>query len=380
MLGWSKDYVITNIQMETKTCFVTCFYDLGKIENNSERRQSDKYYEYAEEVLKRPIDLIFVGEESDVTRVWSIRRKSGFADKTFCLTLPFDKLPFFEHIKKLTETINTNGIYGFMNDKRLTPHYIVLTWCKLYFLKKAAELNPFDASHYCWVDFGYFHMRDEYDFLKPGQVGDDCFLNINNSWKLQEPNPHRFRICVLKDYDEEMMIDARKYYSKDNYQVAATVMGGDKEAIERVWEKVQKQITLIMKLGIAAVEENVLGRISYFFPELFDFTHGYYSTSLQNFAEITKYPNDVSQLSIKWRNAEKREIAYDLLSKLAEGIMNGRADTIENSDIFNIFYELIICAYYIHYPSYRKYCYFFRDWLLRNNIEISGLLNMNLSF
>ena len=183
------------------------------------------------------------------------------------------------------------------------------------------------------------------------------------------------------------MLDAKVYYSKDNFQMAATVMGGDNVAIDTVWEKFKKQVTLVMKLGIPASEENIIGRISYFFPELFDFTVGFYSTSLQNFAEVVMFPENGADIGVKWRNAEKRQESYDILSKLAEGIISSRtranASTCANLDdenIYKVFYELIICAFYVHYPSYCKYRDFFRTWLHEKNWSVSPHLEMNLGF
>lgn len=365
----------------TKTTFVTSFYDLGKIEGNASRRQSEQYYTNAIEILKRNIDLIFIGEEADTVKVWNIRRSYGFAERTFCLSLPFEKLPFYEKIPELAEIINEKGISNYSNDVRFTPQYLSLIWSKLFFLKRSAEMNPFEATHFCWLDFGYFHMRNEYNYLAPGQVGDDCFTNINASWKLQEPNAHRFRICLLNDYVQQDILDAKTYYSKDNYLMAATIMGGDSTAIDTVWEKLKKQIALSMRIRIPAAEENIIGRISYFFPELFDFTVGYYSTSLQNFAEVTMFPEMAIKIGAKWRESEKRQESYDVLSKLAEGVMSGRLHSdISNEEIYKVFYELIICAYYVHYQSYCKYRDFFRTWLREKNLEISPHLEMNMSF
>lgn len=369
----------------TSTTFVTSFYDLATIENNTRRRTAEKYYELAEEILKRPIDLVFIGEEKDTIRVWRLRRDAGFADRTFCLTIPFQSLPTYEHIPALQKIITEKGVYGIKDDARLTAHYVALTWCKLFFLHRASLGNPFDSSHFCWVDFGYFHMREQYDYLMPGKVLNSVFENINSSWQLSEENQNpRFRICLLKDFKEDEIIDAKEYYARDNFQMAATVMGGRVSSIEKVWEKFKKQMSLVLRLGIASPEENIIGRIAFFFPELFDFTLGYYSTSLQNFGEITMCTDDFHGLGIKYRKEEKKQEAFDILSKIAEAILSGQAVYSGSADIKNIvyqiFYELIICSFYVNYTSYCRYRDFFREWLNENNYPIEGLLKMNLSF
>lgn len=346
------------------------------------RRSSDEYYKYANEILKRPIDLIFIGEELDVIKVWNIRKKLGLGDRTFCLNIPFSSLPNQEHLDKLKKLVEEKGVYGIKKDARLTAQYLFLTWCKPFFLKKASELNPFETTHFCWIDFGYFHMREEWEYLQPDKVSDDCFLRINDSWKLQGKHPDRFRICILKDFNEDAILDSRNYYEKDNFQMAATVMGGSALSIQRLNEKFYKQINLCMKIEIPTAEENIIGRISFFFPELFDFTHGFYSTSLQNFANITKFPNEVAQLGIKWRQAEKKQESFDILSKIAEGIMANLSDldSMKNDEIYDIFNELIICAFYVDYPAYKRYAEYFCNWLNNNKICISSHLEMNLSF
>ena len=310
----------------TSTTFVTSFYDLATIEGNSKRRSAEQYYEFAEEILKRPIDLVFIGEEKDTVRVWKLRKDYGFASRTFCLAIPFQSLPTFEHIPALTKIVNEKGVYGIKDDARLTAHYVALTWCKIFFLHHTRSMNPFSSSHFCWIDFGYFHMREQYDYLMPGRVLDGIFENINTSWKISEENQSsRFRICLLKDFVEEDIIDSKEYYAKDNFQMAATVMGGRGDSISPVWEKFQKQMSLVLRLGIASPEENIFGRIAFFFPELFDFTIGYYSISLQNFGQITMCPNDFYGLGVKYRKEEKKQEAFDILSKIAEGIMSGQA-------------------------------------------------------
>lgn len=366
--------------MDVKTCFITSFYDLATIENNSVRRNSTQYYEFAEEILKRPIDLFFIGEDVDVTRVWKLRKDAGLLERTFCLSMPFTSLPTYEYIPALKKIIDEKGVYGIKGDARLSANYVALTWSKLAFLQKAANLNPFESSHFCWIDFGYFHMREQFDYLMPGRITNDIFLNINNSWVHHGTLDNRFRICLLNDFTDDDIIDSKKYYSNDNFQMAATIMGGGKEVIEIIWEKFKKQIALTMRLGIATPEENIIGRIAYFFPELFDYTLGYYSTSLQNFAQITKFPENTYELGIKWRREEKKQFAFDVLSKIADGIMSGQGDIVSKNIVYEVFYELIICAFYVNYQAYCYYRDYYKEWLKVNNYEIKGLLEMNLSF
>ena len=365
----------------TKTTFVTAFYNLA-VKENSNRRTSNKYYKYAHEILKRPVDLVFFGEEEDCSRVEEIRLEYGYEDQTKTFVLPFETLPMYENIPQFQKIISKNGIMGYKNNPKLTPNYLALILSKVWFLKKAAESNPYSATHFVWIDFGYFHMREDWDYLLPGRVLDSHFTNINSSWEVAGLAKDRFRICILKDFKEDTIIDAKSFYSVDNCQMAGSVLGGSEKAICAVWEKIQKQVKLSLGMNVTTAEENIIGRIAYFFPELFDFTHGYYSTSLVNFAKITTFPKNSIGLGLKWRTNEKLQQSYDILSKIAEEIIS-KADlsqTLNKDEIYSVFNELIICSYYTNYQYYKKYAQFFKNWLVTNNYPISDHLKMNLSF
>lgn len=351
--------------MTTHTTFVSSYFDLSQIQGNSKTERPSS----VPELLKCPYDFVFFGDEDECLNVWKIRRLYGLLDKTFCVSMNIENLPDWQHLDTLRKVCTDIS-------SSYTPEQIVLSWSKMYFLKKASDLKPFEiTTHFCWVD---------YDVLDTNKLGkgdssiNDVFTSINTIWSKTQAD--RFRICYFGTCDENLYLDSRKFYESNIQNVYSGVMGGSITSINQMIQRLDKQKIYSLKISKSASIDNILSRLMYFFAEDFDLINQVnHDQCLYNFGKNFADIHELINKGVSLRNAEKLKESFEILSKIAIKCINGTVLlTVEQIKI--VFYELIIAAYYVNYTEYKYFRDWFKDYYVKNNISINDNFKMNLGF
>ena len=133
------------------TTFVTCFFDLNKIEDNRKKyRNIDQYIENGIKLLSQPFNFIIFGEEEFLQKIKLLLPNDK--NCTFVHTT-IDDLPVCKILDKTKVVLPKK-----CNIEKDTYNYMVLMLSKTHLMEEAIRLNFYNSSHFAWIDFGFLYL------------------------------------------------------------------------------------------------------------------------------------------------------------------------------------------------------------------------------
>lgn len=253
--------------VKSKTTLVSMFYDLGKLEDNSRRRQASEYLVLGKQLLQTldPLSVplvIFVDtqETADIIAKWR--------DNMQVIVAPFNELPWFRHMGMIR---NLWKAHPPVFPHKLTPEYSCLMWHKTHFLNRVMDSNPFHSTHFAWVDFGMAHIEGVIDNWVQS---DDIWSNL--------PDKVRF---VQNKYLRASDFENREFhYCNILDQVLGTVFSGDATHLRRYCALFDEQLRrTVFEEGFVPTDEPIATMLVFAHPDLFDNVFGEFPTILANF-------------------------------------------------------------------------------------------------
>lgn len=227
----------------TNNTIVTMFYKIREKENNKSNcklnHSPNEYIKFAKEfILKLPYNLIIFTDDEDIINLVTEERKE-YIDKTRIINEAFEKTYYYKYLDRLQELQKifkiSNG-----NLEHETPMYIILNNNKFEFMEKAIKLNPFNSSHFIWMDFSINHVAlncekiHEWFELVPDKIKqlciNPCKENIDNKILFQRIFHHTAgglftgSINNMLNYCELLKKKTEQIYQENWYQIDEAVM------------------------------------------------------------------------------------------------------------------------------------------------------------
>lgn len=245
--------------------FVTSFFDLGKRENNTERRQVQVYLEKGLFLLGLDINLVIFIEEQFVDYVTEHRK--AFMEKTKIIPMKFEDLHYYQHYDEIVENLKLHPIHNSSSYKD-TPNYIILMWEKLEFVKRVIEDNPFKSDYVGWIDFGLTHVATTRKCLT-----NETFKKV----------PEKIKIMKLREFSYNEFNDLKTYYSYLRGIMAAGYITGSIENMLIFHRLMNIEINRCLEMKVAPVDEQILPIVISKCPDLFILYNGDYEDILDNY-------------------------------------------------------------------------------------------------
>lgn len=307
----------------TGITWVTSFYDLGAIENNSKRRSREEYLNYGNFVLQMDINLyIFVATE-DVQYFIDKRKEFGLEAKTVVIGQDFKHLPYYKY-KNLMKAAWEKNTPVFPH--KLTVCYSMLMWCKPEFIGRAILDNVFNTNHFGWIDFGLAH------FTGTSYIPN---LNIGYSDKIK---------MMQINYFSPKTIDIEK--NKRHYQlildhIAGTLFCGSAEYLEKFIMLFNHKVLSSLKDGYVPTDEPLFPLMIIDHSEMFDLYYGDFKYLLTN------YDNSAVTGKDKMFNLINKARAEDNHSKVCAVCQTLLLDkSLTTTELEHVLYCYYIAVYY----------------------------------
>lgn len=135
---------------------VTGFFDIGRDKWNMFSRGIDTYLCNAKRNLSINENMIIFIDEKFIETVNEYR--ASHMNKTLIIPMKKENLPKYilkSKIDKIMQDENFKKDILFPNVPEMcVAEYNIIMWSKVDLLWKAIELNPFESTHFCWLDFG----------------------------------------------------------------------------------------------------------------------------------------------------------------------------------------------------------------------------------
>ena len=179
------------------TTFVTAFLN---IYNHSAPISDELRVQFFAKIANTDIPIVIFCSECHLPLLKQFEEKPNIRIQT-------TELNRTEIFRELQEN-NIHALPDTRNPKKDTFEYLCLMNSKTEFVEKAIEMNPWNSTHYAWIDFNFFHifsnnprftpeksnmeqkMSTEWlSSLKTRQLNDH-FLTIPGCWNYNYDNPH----------------------------------------------------------------------------------------------------------------------------------------------------------------------------------------------
>jgi len=267
---------LTNTNNENNyPTIVTMLYDIRSMENKiiERNRKIESYIDFSKKfLLQLPFPIIFFIDENDendenddiYNAIYNSRKEFNLLDKTYIYMHDFKKTYFYKHLSRIQEL---QCKYYIKNGEieHETPLYVILNNNKFDCIDKAIELNPFDSSHFIWMDFGINHVAQNVERI--------------NDWILCIPDKIK-QLCI-NPYIEN--ISPKKYFEFIYHNMAGGLFSGSIENMKKYSLLFKNKTEEIYRDNWYQLDEAVMTIVNRENPDLFDLYYGDYVGIVSNY-------------------------------------------------------------------------------------------------
>lgn len=239
---------------------VTAFFDLTR-RNLSEQRGFDTFKPHIEKLLSIDAQFVIYTEMEYIKEISNMVKH----DKAMIIPLRYEDLEYYPYLGKIQAYHQVNPIRN-LPDK-FTPHHIIIEWSKLSLVKQAIKLNPYNSTHFGWVDIGIHHVG------MPKQLQD-----------LTTCTTDQVKMLMMRDFTIQELLHPN-YFEYRRGEVAGGLAIGSKENMLWFYETCNTIIQECLSKNRAPAEEAIYAcAISRDFTR-FTFYYGDYVDIVENYAK-----------------------------------------------------------------------------------------------
>jgi len=345
--------------LQTFPTIVTSIYNIRKTEiNETNTRNITKYLELANDfILSLPYPLIIFTDDNDIIDFLKEKR-TNFKEITTINKIAIENTEYYQYFDKLKELHSDYIIYNLDKNKD-TPLYITLTNNKFYFLETAVKTNPFQSSHFIWMDFGINH----------------CARNCEkiHEWIIEVPDKIK-QLCINPFLEE--VDDYSIFFQYVYHHLASGVFSGSSENILKYCELFKEKTQQTYNEGWFQLEEAIMTIINRENPELFELYYGDYNGIISNYlTPIDNIDLIIDHIIPKTILHQKQKMTYDILMYLLHYFKHNETS---NYLYKYIEFHIIFDYYFTNKFLLHEVIYLINKKLLENDGTMKQVLQNNI--
>ncbi len=151
------------MSVDSNIAIVTAFFDIGRggwtVEKGNPAylyRKNEKYFQYFERMAKLENEMIIFTSSEFVDKIYQLRQGKPTQVITFDLNHKFkNTLKKIQGIQNNAEFLSKISKKQKVNPEYWSPHYVLVTNLKAYFVNEAIRRKLVGCKQVAWVDFGY---------------------------------------------------------------------------------------------------------------------------------------------------------------------------------------------------------------------------------
>lgn len=291
----SSTSISSNPQNEsfTGTTLITGFFSLsGKRPTGVE-----EYMTLGKKLLNFNHNMIIFTDYDSYHLIWKFRNEANLLHKTFFIPMNLSDFSLYHLKQKLIPLFEKEP-----SDKH-TVDYSILTNSKMEMMYKSSMINPFNTSHFTWIDFG---------IAKFGEMTNTHQLNVLvNSYK------EKFSLMQLNYVSKNLIQPGQSHHKNKGSAYAAGCLSGTKSYITKIWELFKVYYQNAVNEGYLCVEEHIFKEIIIDYPQYFDIYYGAYYSVIANFSQIIYHgENIIENIIIKARENRDYNTSYKVCNLL----------------------------------------------------------------
>lgn len=246
---------------------VTGFFDLGRREGGNRRRAED-YMIHGDKVLDLDVNLVIFVDSDYGDHIWNYRRSKRLAGKTLVVPFPIERSRYYvlrEKVKAGLQKAKSDW-----NPNKFTDLYAIVTWAKMEFIEKVMAMNPFNSTHFGWIDFGLSHVVP----VDQTQIRCDRILT--------EPFD-KIRMLCIHYPTKEQVSNREQWSSKWLAIIGGGFFTGSHLNMVEFCQRIHDTIMDHLQTGHTMFEEEVMAVVYHQNPTLFELYFGHYGGLLCNY-------------------------------------------------------------------------------------------------
>lgn len=244
---------------------VTALYDIGRgnLKGKWAHRPFSKYLEWFKNLLQLNVPLVVF---TDSSLLWYIKEHRPENYQTKVVTRDFSELESYKLLDRIQDAIdkirreNVKEKHLFECPEFITAKYQVIQYTKVDLLQEVSSENPFDTSHFFWLDAGTYQERSFFDPSVPWpdkyklNVLEDKYILVNDNLDLTDKTP----LENLREY-----VLSHKNCTRGYFQ------GGIPSAIAKVHKLFFNQVEELLRQDLTTNDQIILQILALKEPEVF---------------------------------------------------------------------------------------------------------------
>jgi len=347
---WSGTGIVsfnTNITFpkndNTNWTLVTAYFNLTKCPDASSeilKRDENYYLNSSISTLSLPYNLIIYCDKESLYAIQKIRPEF-YSDKTKYIVCDFDEFQFKKGNAYLNEKFKDyRGIIienrkknPYNVDNRNTASYYLFCMSRYLMLKDVIETNPFESSHFAWINFCMERMGSQ-NLIRL----DEC-LSVNRD---------KFSTCYIDYIPEELVKNTNEYFKWGRCSMCSGFFTGNSNYMYKVCDLIEDKFLHYLKLGYGHADEQLYSPVYFENPELFEHYYGDYQQMITNYKYIYDLPDPpiYNFITNSYNNGN-----YIKCYQACKFVF--RSYCLEKCQISDFYLEKL----YYFYMNCKKYCY-----------------------
>jgi len=225
-------------------------------------------------------------------------------------------------------------------------------------MEKAIELNPFDSSHFIWIDFGINHVAKDTEHI--------------HDWITKVPDKIK-QLCI-NPYIEN--IEPKSYFRNIYHNCAGGLFSGSKENMLKYIELFKQKTEQIYSEDWYQIDEAVMTMVQRENYELFDFFYGDYEGIISNYLKPLHSWWLINSNIEKCLRMNSTKYLYNILIYLDSYFL--QEENQNSGGFYNYITNNIICNYYQNSRNLRNVVIDLINLKLsQNDQNMRDILNFN---
>lgn len=281
---------------------VTAFLDVGRASWKGFERSVDYYLERAKRVFTLDDFMVIYVQPELVDFVKEQRDK--YRHKTKVIPLTIEELPYFKYKNQIEQVMQSaefkNGLAVPICPEVTQPLYDVIMWSKIPLVVRTIEENPFNSSHFVWLDFG-IHT----EVLKDFRLNKPLLSFI----------PDKIKLLCLR-YPLQADLNVKKFFKAHSIRFTGTMITGSAENFKILNQYWEQEIQYCLNQNVVDNDQSLLCIIFLKHPELFELYYGFWTEQFSNYYQVTRNLVAVLHIAFTCKEEGRVDIYEDILRNI----------------------------------------------------------------
>lgn len=281
---------------------MTAFFDLGRSEWTGFERDVNYYLERAKRICTLEDKMVFFVQPEFVNFIKEQRIHQ--AHQTKIIPMQIEELPCYHYMNTIEKIMHDpefrDGLAEPSCPEVTEPLYNVVMWSKIPLVRRVVEENPFDSSHFVWLDFG---MKPE--ILKDHRLYKPLLKNIPDKIKI---------MCMHYPGVEDLTI--KKFLKSHSNRLAGTMLTGGGKHFKLLDAYFEEEVKNCLNQNLVDNDQSLLALVFLKHPEIFELYYGYWGELIENYDEVTRNLSAVMDIALTCKMKGHLIAYHEILSHI----------------------------------------------------------------